>query len=563
MNKILLYLLMLPGGLWRALGADTEQLKAILSVKLKMDDRKPFGMGRSQSKKRKTRFTSTITFIVNFFVGFMYIFPMVTFKDPYMSLFGLYTMLMVLQTFGLITDFSSVLIDTRDKLIIFPKPVADRTIFVSRMLHIFIYFFRSVFPMSLAPWIVWTILHGWKGAMWFPVPMALLTFICLFLVLGCYLLLLKLAKPEKFKDIIGSFQILFSILLFITYYFMPRIQDFEALKHFTIESVSWIRFTPSYWLASCWYWVEPEKATLAGTAWFSILAILLPVVMLWVTVKFFAPSFIRIISAIDGIEVSPAKRTVRQAKRGSRYAQLANILNRNDASKAGFMATWLLTGRSRNFKMRVYPGFAYVPVYFIYLLTLNDMPLADVWAQLPETKKHLVILYMSGFVIMNAINFVTISEQYKAAWVYHSAPVKVPGSVLGGAFKAIWIKYFFPFISILGIFVVYVWGLPAILDVLLAMVNVTLFVVMMMRVNQRYLPFSIPEMIRSSGGKAVARIFFVFILMGGLGFGHYLASYFWWLKLLFLILSSIFLWLVWDSYISTSWENIKRAEDAL
>jgi ABC-2 type transport system permease protein len=128
MNKILLYLIMLPKGLWKSLGADVIQLKAILAVKLKMDDRKPMNPARPQNnKKRQTKYKSTLAFVLNFFLGAMYIFPMVGFKDPFMGLFVFYTMLIVLLTFGLISDFSSVLIDTRDKLIIFPKPVNDRT----------------------------------------------------------------------------------------------------------------------------------------------------------------------------------------------------------------------------------------------------------------------------------------------------------------------------------------------------------------------------------------------------------------------------------------------------
>jgi ABC-2 type transport system permease protein len=88
--------------------------------------------------------------------------------------------------------------------------------------------------------------------------------------------LLKIAKAERFKDIIGYFQIVFSILLFTSYYFMPRMADSDMFMNFSIQTVSWIRFTPSYWLASCWYWIEPSKAVLAGTAWYSIVAVVAP-----------------------------------------------------------------------------------------------------------------------------------------------------------------------------------------------------------------------------------------------------------------------------------------------
>lgn len=563
MNKILLYLIMLPKGLWKYLGADVVQLKAILSVKLKMDDRKPLNMGRSQaSQKKKSKYTSTISFILSFFVGFMYIFPMFAFDDPYMALFGLYTMLTVLLTFGLITDFSNVLVDTRDKLIIFPKPVSDRTIFLSRALHIFIYFFRSVFPMSLAPWVVWGILKGWKGVLWFPLPMIFLTFMCLFFVMACYMLLLKLSKPEKFKDIIGYFQIAFSILIFTTYYFMPRITTSEMFRNFSIENVAWIKYTPTYWLAACWYWVEPTAAKLSGTGWLSILAVVTPFLMLWATVKFFAPSFIRKISVIDGVEVEAPKKKVKQNGASKLYIKLASLFNTTNAAKAGFSLAWLQTARSRTFKMRVYPGFAYVFVYFFYLFLNTNVPFSQILERMAETKSHLILLYMTSFILLNAVSNMNMTEQYKASWIYYSSPLESPGRIMGGAFKAMWVKYYLPFIIIVTGFVLYVWGAGAFLDIVLATVNVTTYVLVLMYVGNRYLPFSMPEQIKTKAGKTIIKMMFALVFMGGMGAAHYFI-YFAWLKVLLTLLSFALLWTIWDSYINTSWKQLKIAEDAL
>lgn len=562
MNKFLLFLVMLPKALWRSLGADIEQLKWILSVKLKMDDRKPLGFSRPQAQKKPSKYTSALTVVVTFFTGIVYIFPLFGFKDTMLALFAFYSMMLVLLSFMLIMDFSSVLVDTRDKLIIFTKPVNDKTIFLSRMLHILIYFMRIVLPMSLPAWIVWGILKGWKGVIWFPIPLILLVFICLFVVLGCYLLLLRLAKPEKFKDIIGYFQIAFSIIIFASYYLLPRATDNEMLQQMTATQYPWIRYVPSYWLAACWTWVEPSAAKLAGTQWLSIAAVLFPLAAMWVTIKMLAPSFIKRISAIDGVEVHVPN--MKKVKKGGNkvYYWLANVLNTTNASKAGFMLTWLQTARSRTFKMRVYPSFAYIFVYFFYILLSDNRPFAEVWESLPQSGTYLLLLYLSSFAIMNAINFVTISEQYKAAWVYYSSPVATPGHILGGAFKAMWVKYYLPFFTAIAVFVIYIWGFSVVLDILLAMVNVTMFALCILRVGYRHLPFSLAEQIKTSGAKTIFRVIFVFALIGGLGIAHHLI-HFWWLKLLFLVLSSIFLWLVWDSYHNTNWKSIRMAEDAL
>lgn len=564
MNKILLYLIMLPKGSWKRLGADVTQLKAILSVKLKMDDRKPLTMGRPQNnaKKKKSNYASTLTFIIGLFVGVMYIFPLIMFQsEPYMGLFSFYTMLTVMLTFGLISDFSNVLIDTRDKLIIFPKPVNDRTIFLSRALHIFIYFFRSVFPMSVIPWIMWGVLHGWKGALWFPVPMLLLTFICLFLVMGCYMLLLKLSKPEKFKDIISYFQIVFSIILFTTFYFMPRLSESNIFEQFDIRTVEWIKYTPTYWLAACWYWVEPSAAKLQGTGWLSILAVFTPFIMLWVTVKFFAPSFIRKISAIDGVEVEAPKKNAKKVKSSKLYLTLGSVFNRTAASKAGFSLAWLQTARSRSFKLKVYPGFAYVFVYFFYIFLSGNVPFDEVLERMADSKSHLLLLYMTSFVLLNTVTNINITEQYKASWIYYSSPMEKPGYVMGGAFKAMWVKYYMPFVIVVSAFVLYVWGIGAVIDIVLATTNVTVYVLVLMYFGNRHLPFSMPEQMKTKAGMAIIKVIAAMLFMGCMGAAHYFL-YFMWLKILLTLLSIAMLWTLWDSYINTSWKQLKMAEDA-
>jgi hypothetical protein len=554
---------MLPKGLWKMMGADITQLKAILDVKLKMDDRKPLGFGRPQKdgKKKLNKFTSTKAMVFAFFTGMLYLFPILVFLDkPVMGLIFFYNLLLVLLSFALISDFSNVLIDTRDKLIIFPKPVDDKTIFLSRLLHIFIYFFRFVFPMSLPAWITFGIINGWRGAVIFPIPLLFLVLLCLFIVMGVYVFLLRITTPQRFKEILNFFQIAFTILIIACSYFLPRVMQSDTLQLITLDAIPWIKYVPSYWLAMCWVWVEPHAAIIKGTAWMSILAIVVPVACLWITVKFFAPSFMAKLSGLDVSEgISPSKR--KAVSKGKLYLLLANMFNKSNGARAGFIITWLQSSRSRTFRMRVYPSIGFVPLYFVYLVTMNNQSLRDTWEDLPNTNKHLLLLYLTGFVIMNAINYITTSEQYKAAWVYYSSPVEKPGNILGGMFKAIWFKYYFPFIAIIGSFVVYVWGFAKTIDVLLAMVNVTLYVVCMMRINNRILPFSMPELIRNSGGKAIMRVFFVFALMGGLGFGHYIA-HFWWLKLLFMALSSTFLWLVWDGYFNTDWDGIKKSEEA-
>ncbi len=562
MNKFLLYLVMLPSFLWRSLGADTVQLKAILGLKLTLDDRKPLAIGRQQTRKRKMKYGSLISSLVFLCMGAIYMLPLSIIEDRIFSLTFYFSMLLAIITFMLITDFSSVLFDSRDKYILFPRPVSDRTIVLSRMLHIFIYLVRVVIPLALPGWVLLGFTDGWKSACLFLLPLLLLVFLVLFLVNGFYLLVLRLAKPEKFKDVINYFQVFTSVIFFASVYLLPRLFDRHNPHDFNILSYPWIRFAPTYWLATCWSWIGFSVA-LKGTAVCSALAVVVPLACMYLLVRFLAPQFSRRIAGIDTVDsggYNPLVNGVRRKAPGRFYQKLAYAFNASDDARAGFMIAWLQTSRSRTFRMRVYPSFAFIPIYFFYILTQNHQSLTDVFHQLPDRPVHLFLLYFSSFVMISASAYLAMSEQYKAAWVYYAAPVAVPGKIMIGAFKALWVKFFLPFFLALAVFVVYVWGPSAIWDVILALVNATVFVGAMARINLKHLPFSIIEQTKQGAGrvlKSMLSMAFISIL----GFGHYMCVHLLWLKLLFLLLSCILLWLVWTSYAETTWEHMIKGEE--
>jgi hypothetical protein len=565
MNRFLLFLILLPKALYRYLGADVGHLRAILKVKLMLDDRRPMAMGKGQqTRKKPVRFMTALSAFLSMVIGFMYIIPLMM-DDVFMGLWIYCSVFLLMLSFMLISDFSTVLFDTRDKTILLPRPINERTLLLSRLLHMFIYLFRIVFPMSLAGWVLMGVVRGWLAALWFPFLVIMLTIIALFLVNACYLLILRFAKPSKFKDVINYFQIIFSILFFACIYLMPRAIDSEGLAQWKHTDFPWAYCTPTYWLAASYTWVEADKLS-SLTKWISILSIVGPLILVWLTIKYLSPSFAKRIGNIDIVNTesdSLKDQLPKQKSTSLFYLKLANRLNKEPLGKAGFSIAWLQTGRSRSFKMRVFPSFGFVPVYFFYLITMNNTStIAETWNKLPSTKTFVLLLYMTSFVVMNLLMMLVQSDQYKASWVYYSSPVEKPGDVMLGAFKAVWVKYFLPMFAIVAGFVLYVWGVGALLDVVLALINITVFAFCILRVAYRRLPFSVLEQMKEKGNRFFKTIF-IMLIPAGLGFGHYwttITPWLWWMKIVFIILSSILLWLLWESYKNTSWDEVKKIE---
>jgi len=553
--------------MWKGMGADTVQLKAILSIKLKMDDRKPLNFGRKQNQKKEYKNGTLKNTFIFLLMGFFYAFPIFSTKDPIFGMTLYLGLMLTWLSLMLVTDFSNILFDTRDKVIILPRPVNDRTLLLSRMMHVFIYLLRIVLPMSLPGWITLGIKYGYAPALLVPFLLVLLALLALFIVNTAYLILLKLTGPERFKDVINYFQIAIAVVFFASAYLLPRAFDPERPNGLSITDYAWVRFFPTYWMAVCLHYINHSFAiVLAGTEWMGILAIATPVICLFVMIKWLAPQFARNIGALDITESVPAMKGGKvTTQQRTRYKKLAKMLNQSDAAKAGFMITWLQTARSRSFKMRVFPSFAYVPVYFVYLMMQKGKPLSEAWTELPNSPGYILLLYMCAFVMMNAMNYLYISEQYKAAWVYYSAPLQTPGQLLGGAFKALWLKYFLPFFTILSAFTVWKWGWHTIIDIILAMVNVTLFSLCMIRVGARHFPFSTAERINQSGYRVVRAFLSMFLILI-LGAGHYFLAKHdviglnTVLKIIFLFLSCGFAYLVWSSYTGTSWAAIYKAD---
>lgn len=559
MNKLLLNLVMLPSALWKSMGADNVQLRAILNTRLLLDDRSPMSMGRMNKPKTETKYTTLRNIIASLVLGFVYMFPVIVVPDRIFSLAIFFSFMLMVMTLMLITDFSNVFFDSRDKYVLFPRPVNDRTIVLARLLHVFIYLFRIVLPMSLPAWIMLGYMDGWKSALLFPLPLVMMVFMALFIVNSVYLAVLKLAPPEKFKDIMNYFQVVTSVIFFASVYLMPRFFDPERGYVSVINDYAWLRFLPSYWLAACWSWLG-YMVTLPGTSFLSLLAIVFPLLCMYILVRKLAPEFSRRISGIDAADTGGFTKTgnIRRSS-GIFYKKLAYLFNRSDEARAGFMIAWLQTSRSRSFRMRVYPTFAYIPVYFFYLLTSQKKTAGTLFERLANGHLNLLLLYMSAFVLISAITYLISSDQYKAAWIYYAAPVQKPGNIMTGAFKALWVKYFLPFFISLSVFVVYVWGIAAVGDIALALVNVTLFVACIARISYRQLPFSTMEKTKQRGSRVV-KSFIAMIVPATLGAAHYFSLPVWWLKLTFFILSSMLLWLVLDSYANTTWDNMHKAD---
>jgi ABC-2 type transport system permease protein len=562
-DRFFLWLFLLPERLYKKAGVDVDQLRAVLTAKVTMDNRRPnsFGSNRRRSEKKEINKATITTMFGSLFIGVFLLFSFETGIDMITKLTLFTTMFIFMLCVTLITDFTSVLIDVRDNLIILPKPISDVTFLASRLLHITIRICIVVIPMILPSLIFISITEGIAIILPFLLMIALMTVFSIFLINAIYILILKISTPAKFQSIIGSIQIAFVVLLMAGYQLMPRLVQSSMLSNTSISSIAYIMCFPSYWFADGCL-VLTGKVMTSYSIISLVLSLIVPVLSIWLVVRYFAPSFNRKLSMISAgttEKSTPIKQDTDKRKSIPFLNKLARILTKSDAEYAGFVFTGHMIGRSREYKMKVYPAFGYMIVFGAVLLFqkhgLNEI-VTDNKKVMPML---LMIIYISSLFLSTALQQLPYSEKFKASWMFFVTPIKAPGQVICGAVKCVLSFYFLPLVVLIFSLGLILQGPSAIPNLLLGSMNVLIIAVVIAYIMVKNLPFSKLQ-IGTSGGSTFFRSMILMIIPCAFGLIHWLISGFFWVVLLFILISTVIPWLVFDEIKKQDWGKLYPEE---
>lgn len=564
-DKLFLRLLTLFYPVLEKAGVNIYQLNEILRVKLLMDNRRPKAMFAARKRSALADQSGTSSpWLVNFFsllMGFGLSMLLLVNGAPLLGQSLYFTLFMVLMALSLISDFTTVLIDTRDQFILLPRPVDDRTIAISRILHITIYVLRQALILGLpATIMVGVIDRSAFASLLFLVQIIEATLLCILFVNLVYLVLMKSISPQKFKDAISYFQVVFSSLIFAIY-ILPRVINISALSHFNLLEHWWACILPSVWIAALnGVLIHAQQASII-TSLLAITGFILPLAGLWFVAKVLAPGFNKRLAELATSDSNNnTGKTVNKSYKLDFRDKIANFITPDPIENAGFRITWKLAARTREFKVKVYPSFAFGLIYFLYFaLNTRGGSVSQKLHKLQNGYSYLFLIYLSTMVLSTILTHISQSEKYKAAWVYYALPINRPGKILSGMYKAIITLYFLPYCLALTIAMAFVWGPGVINDAILAFLICTIFGVLLALFMVKGLPFSKPVTAKQGGGKIISSLF-VPLIIGAVGFGHfYLAK--WEMVIWILIIpAALVTWLMLHYYRKQTWESIELAD---
>ena len=534
------------------LGVNFEQLRAIVEVKLKMDNRRTrYNQSAKKQNESNSSFFWTLL-IYAFLSSFMAIFIFMT--DSVVAIYSLsfaYTMFMLAMT--LITDFSSVILDSNDNAVLLPRPIDDRTLLIARITHILMYLLSMQLALSLATMIATGVKYGIGVAFIFLIISILSLILIVFLTNILYLVLMKFTSEEKLRNVINSFQIVLTFMFLGGYRLVGQMVSMETImNNLTVQTRWWHYLLPPIWMGNTMDVVINHHFDTSKII-FILLTITMPFVVVYLVSNVFSSVFNE---KIAGMDVAKREgKTANAVNREGFIEKLAKIFTGTPAERGAFEFVWKVTARDRKFKLRVYPMLGYMLIYPIFIFGSSKGGLTERIASMRASETtSLMVIYFCFTIFMTIKGQISQSEDFKAAWIFNLAPINQPGEILSGTFRSILVKFMLPTFLILSVFITFIWGVHLLDDLVFGALSIINLNLLNSIGGTNKLPFSI-ELTNKGGGTFVRNLLF-FIVSGLVAFVHYFLMKVPYVIMSFGVLQLGLAWFLLKEYRKLGWEKV-------
>ncbi len=537
--------------LFKKMGVDYPIMRRILQVQLTMDERRVPTILTNQKKTRSGNSfkSSLITYgILGFFIGLVMLVPFPLFYKMNVA-FGL-IIFMVMAT--MISDFSTVLLDVKDKNILLPRPVDARTINTAKLLHIVIYLFTITMSISGLALLAGLYKYGVAFTLIFMFELVLICCLVVFFTSILYMAILSFFDGEKLKDMINYIQILLSVFMLIGFQFMGRIFNLTGLT-ITFHPTWWHFLIPTTWFAAPFSLFIENNSSQYFTA-LSLLALIVPTAAMVLYMTLVIPYFE---GKLQKLNSSSMRANKGAAVREKIQRAAANLLCFSQTEKAFYQFTQNMLSNERKLKLRLYPQLAFALV--MPFLMLSGMIRGGVsWSDILDdlaNSKHYLAIYWSAIFLASTTTMMSSSENYSGAWIYRVLPIESPVQLLKGALKAFIVKFVIPIYLLIALTFVLLCGLKIIPDLILIFINMIMILLFIFKLNRKELPFYRDFQVTQDTNRV--GIMLTSILVCGLcALVHLLLTYVPFGVILNIVLSLVIIMVLWSKSFNITWKEI-------
>lgn len=473
-------------------GVNYKTMRMILQIKLTMDGRRVSSIMKSNKNtdesndKNNYMYVLMINAFISIFIGLI-IMSMSSLQATNIVIgINLFMMVSIM-----ISDFSAVLLDVKEKNILLPRPIDSKTFNAAKTTHICIYLTGLSLSLNMIPLIIGTVKYGVLFFVIFIIENILSVLIVIAITALLYTLVLKFFDGEKLKDIINYFQILLAFIFALGYQLVGRVFNITNIRSDYVPEI-WHALLPSMWFAA------PFGILIDGNKepfliFLFVLAIIGPIILMALYIKRVLPYFEKNLQKLNdnGGAVS--------LKCEKKKEFIAALVCRGNIEKSMFKFTQNMIATERNLKLKVYPSIAialFMPVIFMFID--REKSFTDNIQTGYGGKIHLII-YISIFLLCFCTAFVNNSDNYKGAFIYKVLPIENPGAILKGAVKGTIFKLIIPVYILEALVFLILKGPSIIIDLITMFLVLLISSLVYFKVSNKAMPFSVKFATADSG----------------------------------------------------------------
>ncbi|MGF9912421.1 hypothetical protein ABEX47_18575 [Paenibacillus ehimensis] len=534
--------------LFERLGVDYPMMRKILQIKLTIDGRRMPTIFNQSGKRSGAGDQNIFAKSLGLYalMGLVTV-PFVVMGDNYMfQMSFVFGLLMFLVMTSLISDFSTVLLDIRDRNIIASKPVNRRTVGMAKTLHILIYLFFLTGALCAAPMIAAFAKHGVLFFLLFVVEIVLTDVLIVVLTAFLYMLILKFFDGEKLKDMINNVQIMLSIAITVGYQFIGRSFDLMQLQ-VVFEPRWWQAFIPPLWFGATFEWLLRGQAAPHFIV-FSLLAFVTPIV-----------SILLYMRLVPFFERSLQKLANDSAKKSREHSRWLDVVSRFVCSgreeRTFFRFGSLMMGNEREFKLKVYPslGFSIVFPFIFFFNVLRNQSFGEIAAS-----KWYLNIYFCALLIPTVIMMLRYSGKHKGSWLYKTMPLPSPAPIFRGTIKAFLVRLFMPVYLLESVIFIALFGTRIVPDLIVVALSVLLYAVLCFLVFRKALPFSESfEAVKQNDSLIIIPLLLLLALFAGVHLASTLVTGGVYAYMALLVVLNV---VVWRKGFAISWDDLRGKE---
>jgi hypothetical protein len=420
---------------------DGRQVAALIKAAVKCDLRTSRAGYRS---RRVSPFV--LSLVVYAMMGTFLSLALLASRDPFMiSLFTLSAALFM-TVLSIVMDYGIVVVSPEDYDVIAFRPVSSRTYFWAKMGNLLFYTGATVAALAGPTAVIgsFTLPGGVLfGIAYFALALLACAAAAAFVVFA-YAAALRVVSYGRLTSAMTYVHAGATVVLTLGYVFLPQFigRDASAL---TVQRGAWM-----YWAPPAWFAGGAELlsgAGVRGDGTMLALALLSSAVAFAAASRTVSLDYSRRISELAAQAPPTETGRGRMALAAAWISGLGLRLCRNDVERAGFDLMRAYMTRDRKLRSRVYPAFGLPLAAYLYGVLSGSFG-----APKPGVERMDVLTILGLYCVFVSFFFTSamgMSEHWRAAWVFHAAPIERRPGLLVGARKFVLSAYILPFLGVL------------------------------------------------------------------------------------------------------------------